>query len=69
MSIQVHNYDSGHKPEQGQQTWDTAQLQKEFDVQWFSAPFVGVRRKFDGATGTMEFTHSRVYFDFQPEAK
>lgn len=48
-------------------TWDTAQIQADFSVIGFAAPFVIVRRKSDGQKGTLEFTHSpRVYFDFQP---
>lgn len=46
-------------------TWTTDELGKEFDVLAFIAPFVIVRRKSDGANGSMEFTHSpRVYFNF-----
>jgi hypothetical protein len=48
------------------QTWTTDQLQEEFDVLWFSAPYVGVTRKSDGKDGTMEFGHApRIYFNFQ----
>lgn len=63
--ITIKNYDSGSEP-QGQ-TWDTTQLQEDFSVEGFSAPFVVVRRKSDGQRGTLEFKHSpRVYFDFRP---
>lgn len=49
------------------QTWDTTQLQADFSVIGFSAPFVVVTRKADGQKGTLEFTHSpRVYFNFLP---
>ena len=45
--------------------WDTEQLQTEFTVEGFAAPFVVVRRKGDGQRGTLSFTHSpRIYFDF-----
>ena len=45
--------------------WDTAALSAEFEVIGFMAPFVAVRRKADGAKGSMEFTHSpRFYFNF-----
>lgn len=48
-------------------TWTTEQLQQEFSVTGFAAPFVIVRRKSDGAKGTLEFTHSpRIYFNFEP---
>lgn len=46
-----------------EQTWDTAALQRDFEVLNFQAPFVVVRRRSDGAVGSLEFTHSpRVYF-------
>lgn len=62
----IKNYDSGNEP-QGQ-TWDTAQLQEDFTVEGFSAPFVVVRRKSDGKRGTLEFKHSpRIYFDFRED--
>ena len=46
--------------------YDTAQLQAEFRVTGFLAPFVAVERKSDGAEGTMMFQHSpRLYYCFQ----
>lgn len=60
----VHNYDSDH-PVEGQ-TWDTTQLQEDYEVLGFSAPYVVVRRKSDGQRGSLEFKHNpRVYFNFQ----
>ena len=48
------------------QVWDTSELQKEFEVIGFMAPFVAVRRKEDGVTGSVEFQASpRFYFNFQ----
>jgi len=48
------------------QVWDTEQLQKDFEVQGFLAPFVTVTRKADGAKGSMTFQHMpRFYFDFK----
>jgi hypothetical protein len=45
--------------------WDTAALQRDFQVISFSAPFVVVRRRRDGVMGSLEFTRSpRVYFGF-----
>lgn len=65
-NIEIHAYDSGNAP-QGQ-TWDTTQLQADFTVEGFSAPFVVVRRKSDGVRGTLEFTHSpRVYFGWRED--
>jgi hypothetical protein len=50
------------------QTWTTAELQREFEVLGFAAPFAVVRRRSDGAVGTVEFTHSpRRYFSFKPD--
>ena len=47
------------------QTWNTEELRRDFDVLGFLAPFVLVRRKADGKTGALEFTHHpRVYFDW-----
>ena len=49
-------------------TWNTTELQEEFRVLSFSAPYVRVKRRSDGQEGVMEFTHSpRVYFDFVPD--
>jgi hypothetical protein len=50
------------------QRWTTAGLQRDFEVLGFAAPFVVVRRRSDGAVGSLEFTHSpRVYFGFVPD--
>jgi hypothetical protein len=47
--------------------WTTDEMQRDFTVTGFAAPFVVVVRKSDGVKGTLEFTHSpRVYFSFQP---
>lgn len=47
-------------------TWTTAEMTAEFEVLGFMAPFVTVRRKSDGALGSLEFTHSpRVYFGWR----
>lgn len=50
--------------------WTTEQLAIDFEVIGFMAPFVVVKRKFDGAMGSLEFTHyPRFYFNFQPDKK
>ena len=50
------------------QVWDTQELQADFEVQGFMAPFIGVRRKSDGAKGSMAFQHApRFYFNFQAD--
>ena len=48
------------------QVWDTQELQADFEVQGFMAPFIGVRRKSDGSQGSMAFQHApRFYFNFK----
>lgn len=50
------------------QVWDTQQLQADFIVNGFMAPFVGVTRKSDGKKGCLEFQHSpRYYFSFKSD--
>jgi hypothetical protein len=52
--------------QQVQQTWTTEELQRDFEVHGFSAPYVVVTRKSDWVKGSLEFTHSpRVYFNFR----
>ena len=46
--------------------WTTTELQRDFNVISFMAPYVQVCRKVDGIKGTLEFSnHPRVYSDFQ----
>ena len=46
--------------------WDKTELQNDFDVIGFGAPYVEVIRKSDGKRGTVKFQHSpRYYFSFQ----
>lgn len=50
---------------EAKQRWDTQELARDFEVIGFLAPFVVVKRKSDGAKGSMEFTHNpRFYFNF-----
>lgn len=50
------------------QLLDTEQLSEQYTVLAFLAPFVVVRRKRDGAAGTLMFTHSpRRYFNWQAD--
>jgi hypothetical protein len=45
--------------------WTTEEMTSEFDCVGFAAPYVVVRRRSDGAKGTLTFVHQpRVYFDF-----
>ena len=47
------------------EVWDTSELQRDFDVTGFLAPYVDVRRKSDNMPGSLEFQHSpRLYFNF-----
>jgi hypothetical protein len=49
------------------EVWTTDELAKDFEVMGFMAPFVVVRRKADGAEGSLEFQHfPRLYFNWQP---
>ncbi len=49
--------------------WDTAELQRDFVVHGFLAPFVSVTRKVDGVKGVLAFAHSpRLYFKFTSDA-
>jgi len=53
---------------QADKRWNTQELAAEFEVLGFMAPFVVVRRKSDGAKGSLEFTHNpRWYFNFCPD--
>ena len=48
--------------------WDTQELQENFSVLAFSAPFCIVSRKSDGVRGSVLFQHSpRFYHSFKPE--
>jgi hypothetical protein len=50
--------------------WDTEELRRDFEVLGFLAPIVVVRRRSDGAKGSLEFQHHpRLYFSFQPHDK
>ena len=50
------------------QVWDTTQLQKDFAVVAFMAPFVRVIRKSDNVRGSMLFQHQpRFYHSFKGE--
>ncbi len=50
------------------QVWDTRELQRDYDVTGFAAPYVVVRRKSDGVVGSLKFQHNpRLYFGFEPD--
>ncbi len=47
------------------QVWDPSQMAADFEVTSFVAPYALVRRKSDGATGSLEFqNYPRFYFNF-----
>ena len=47
------------------QVWDTDELQRDFEVLGFLAPFIAVRRREDGVVGSIVFQHyPRFYFRF-----
>ena len=48
------------------QVWDTTELKRDFVVLGFLAPVVAVRRKDNGAEGTLDFLHQpRLYFNYR----
>ena len=50
------------------QVWDIGQLQDEFQVLGFMAPFVVARRRSDGVRGSLMFQNDpRFYYSFSPE--
>lgn len=52
------------------QVWDTTELQRDFEVRGFIAPYVDVVRKADKQRGTLEFQHMpRFYHSFEPTSK
>ena len=52
------------------EVFDTIELQERFSVTSFLAPFVIVRRKDNGKTGSLKFQHSpRFYYDWLEDTK
>lgn len=50
------------------QVWDISEVRKEFEIVAFLAPFVEVKRKRDGAIGSMLFqAFPRFYFGWQKD--
>jgi len=48
------------------QVWDTRELQRDYIVIGFLAPFVVVRRKVNHEEGSLEFQHQpRFYFNYR----
>jgi hypothetical protein len=52
------------------EVWNTREVQEEFEVLSFMAPFCFVRRRSDYKTGTVQFEHMpRFYFNFCPDGR
>ena len=50
------------------QVWDTQELQADFQVHGFLAPFVVVTRKSDDVKGSLMFSHKpRYYYSFRED--
>jgi hypothetical protein len=48
------------------QVWDTKELQQDFEVHSFGAPYIDVTRKEDNTKGSLEFQHApRFYYGFR----
>ena len=46
--------------------WTTGEVQQEFTIKGFFAPYCAAIRKSDSKRGTLTFQHSpRFYFDFR----
>lgn len=67
------NADPGTRPQLEAlhgQVWDTNELARDFEVLGFLAPFVVVRRREDGALGSLEFQHHpRYYYAYHPDRR
>lgn len=66
----------GEAVKAGEPVWDTAELQRDFEVSGFLAPFVVVKRRSDDVVGSLQFVNvvlgadegpRRVYFGFVPD--
>jgi len=70
LTAVINSQEAGREVLEAQhgQVWNTQELQRDFEVTGFLAPFVGVRRKADGVKGMLCFQHApRFYFSFQEE--
>lgn len=48
--------------------WDTSELQEEYQVLGFLAPYIVAIRRSDNVKGSLEFQHNpRFYFNFVPK--
>jgi hypothetical protein len=52
----------------GGRVWNTQELQEDFAVEAFAAPYVVVRSKATGKRGTLQFEHwPRWYYGFRED--
>ncbi len=50
------------------EVWNLDELQRDFEIKGFLAPFVVVKRRGDGVVGSVMFQHApRFYFGFVPD--
>lgn len=50
--------------------WDTQELQRDFIVEGFLAPFIVAVHRGTGMRGSLEFQHSpRFYFHWEPDTQ
>ena len=55
--------------EENGEVWNTEELSRDFEVIGFMAPFCTVKRKSDGAKGSIMFQHRpRFYFGFRKDS-
>jgi len=53
-----------------EKSWNTKELQEDFEVIGFQAPYVVVVRKSDGQKGSLQFDHHpRVYYGWHPHTE
>ena len=67
MSVLINSVEGSREDLESKhgEVWDTKELQEDFFVEGFMAPFVSVKRKSDNVKGTLEFQHDpRFYFNF-----
>ena len=62
--IHIKSYDSGRQPDDGI-GMTTAEMQAEYEVLYFMAPFVLVRRRSDNARGRLEFPQPTGVFQLR----
>ena len=73
VKLRDRSKESRRRTANEEEGWDTNALQRDYEVEGFSAPYVVVRRKSDGQRGTLEFNRGskytgepRIYRNFIP---